>query len=356
MDLKDFRYDGSKRLDLSKVATSVGADKARRDEFAELTAQNTARIGLLQDKLYAEGREGLLVVFQAMDAAGKDSTIKRVMSGINPQGVDVTSFKTPSKGELAHDYLWRAYLHLPERGKIAIFNRSYYEDVLVVRVRDMRHGYSMPARTVDMSDDEFFDARYRRISNFEDHLYENGFRVMKFFLNVSLAEQQKRFLERIDDPAKNWKFSSSDLEERALWPAYMDAYERAINGTATKRSPWYVIPADQKWYMRWLVSEAIVAELEDIAPEYPQLPEDQMARLATAKQELLAVEAVEVEVMGKKAAEEHAEKAAEENAEKPAEKPVEKPADADQAPQDEGEAKPAKAEKGKKKAKSKKKK
>lgn len=286
--MKDYRFDGSRRLDLCDTATSAGIDPGLKAEYVERTAANTKLIGKLQDKLYAQGREGLLVVFQAMDAAGKDSTIKAVLSGVNPQGIDITSFKTPSKEELAHGYLWRARQALPARGKIAVFNRSYYEDVLVVRVHKMWKGYDMPERCLDDTEDEFCRKRFRQIGDFEEYLYENGFRVVKFFLNVGQDEQKRRFLERIDNPEKNWKFSSSDIEERQHWPAYMAAYEDVVNATATKHAPWYVIPADQKFYMRWLVSEAIVKTLKDMEPCYPDLPQAEKDHLAACRERLLS--------------------------------------------------------------------
>ena len=278
--------DGSKAFKIADAKTSFEIDKLKRADYEELLAQNIVKMQELQDRFYADGSEGLIILFQAMDAAGKDSTIRKVMSGLNPQGVTVYSFKQPSKEELAHDYLWRAYCHLPERGKIALFNRSYYEDVLVVRVHDMKKGYHMPARCKDIPEQEFFDMRFKRISEFEEHLYENGYRVMKFFLNVSLDEQKKRFLERIEDETKNWKFSGGDLDERELWPQYMAAFEDAINGTASEHAPWYVVPADQKWFARWLVSELVVRELEAINPQYPEMPAEERAKLAEYKARL----------------------------------------------------------------------
>ena len=286
MKLDDCRYDGSKKFDLSKYPTSAKMSKKLKPEYAELTAANTARMAELQEKLYADGREGVVIMLQAMDAAGKDSTIKHVMSGVNPQGVSVYSFKTPSKEELAHDYLWRAVKNLPERGKIAIFNRSYYEDVLVVRVKDLRKTYAMPKRCLEMPEDEFFDMRYRQIRDFEEFVYENGYRLLKIFLNVSLEEQKERFIARIDDPAKNWKFSASDLDDRALWPQYMDAFEHAIGKTSSPHAPWYLIPADQKWYARWLVSEAVVSVLKDCDPQFPTVSEEALAEMAACREKL----------------------------------------------------------------------
>lgn len=287
MKLKDCRFDGEGAFKIEDFPASAGIDKEERERYEALTAENIERMTRLQDKLYADGREGLVVMFQAMDAAGKDSTIKRVMSGVNPQGVSVYSFKQPSSEELAHDYLWRAIAHLPKRGHIGLFNRSYYEDVLVVRVHELQKGYEMPKRCIDVPEGEFFKKRFRQIRDFEEYLWENGYRLLKVFLNVGRDEQKKRFLERIDDESKNWKFSSGDLKERALWPQYMKAYEEAIAATATKHAPWYVVPADQKWFARWLVSEAIVDVLEAIDPQYPDLPADQVDDLATCKAQLL---------------------------------------------------------------------
>ena len=286
MKLSDCRYDGQSKFKLSDYPTSAKMDKKLKTEYAELTAKNTQLMSELQEKLYADGREGVVIMLQAMDAAGKDSTIKHVMSGVNPQGVSVYSFKTPSKEELAHDYLWRAVKNLPERGKIAIFNRSYYEDVLVVRVKDLRKTYAMPKRCLEMPEDEFFDMRYRQIRDFEEFVYENGYRLLKIFLNVSLEEQKERFIARIDDPAKNWKFSASDLDDRALWPQYMDAFEHAIGKTSSPHAPWYVIPADQKWYARWLVSEAVVSVLKDCDPQIPTVSEEALAEMAACREKL----------------------------------------------------------------------
>ena len=286
MKLSDCRYDGQSKFKLSDYPTSAKMDKKLKTEYAELTAKNTQLMSELQEKLYADGREGVVIMLQAMDAAGKDSTIKHVMSGVNPQGVSVYSFKTPSKEELAHDYLWRAVKNLPERGKIAIFNRSYHEDVLVVRVKDLRKTYAMPKRCLEMSEDEFFDMRYRQIRDFEEFVYENGYRLLKIFLNVSLEEQKERFIARIDDPAKNWKFSASDLDDRALWPQYMDAFEHAIGKTSSPHAPWYVIPADQKWYARWLVSEAVVSVLKDCDPQFPTVSEEALAEMAACREKL----------------------------------------------------------------------
>lgn len=286
MILDDYRYDGKGTFSFSDHPTNVKIPKEEREHYEALTQENILRMADLQDRLYADEREGVVIMFQALDAAGKDSTIKRVMTGLNPQGVTVHSFKQPTSAERAHDYLWRAILHLPERGHIGLFNRSYYEDVLVVRVHDLRKGYKMPKRTLDMTDEEFFKIRYREIRDFERYLWENGYRLLKVMLNVGKDEQRRRFLERIDNPAKNWKFSSSDLKERALWSEYMDAFTEAIEQTSTPEAPWYVIPADQKWYARYLVSEAVVNVLEACDPQYPTIPAEQHAELEECRAQL----------------------------------------------------------------------
>ncbi len=269
--------------ELPTGAWDEGLTKKDKERCIAATEKNLAHIAALQDKLYAAGKEGVVVVLQAMDAAGKDSTIKHVMRGVNPQGVDVVSFKQPSSEELRHDYLWRAHRALPERGKIAIFNRSYYEDVLVVQVHRMQKDYAMASRCMDIPDKAFFEKRYAQIRNFEEYLYENSYRVVKVFLNVSRQKQKQRFLERIDIPEKNWKFSQSDLKERAHWNEYMHVYEKAVNETATGHSPWYVVPADQKWYARYLISQVVRQVLEEADPEYPELPKERQRDLAECK-------------------------------------------------------------------------
>ena len=278
--LKQYKLDGSETINLKKADTSNSDAKKHKQEIIAKTAANQLQIQELQDKLYADGREGLIILIQARDAAGKDGTIKHVMSGVNPQGVDVYSFKSPTHEELAHDFLWRFNKALPIRGKIAIFNRSYYEDVLIVKVRELWKSYKLPDR---LKDADIIERRYEQIKNFEEYLYMNGYRIVKIFLNVSAETQKERFLERIEKPEKNWKFSEADLSERGLWDQYTDAYEKAINATATKHNPWYVIPADQKWYARYLVSDAILKVLEKIDPKYPALSKEQIDKLAIYK-------------------------------------------------------------------------
>lgn len=285
---KSCAFDGSGTFRVADAPTSFDIDRDRRPEVEAATERNLIRMGELQDRLYADGREGLVILFQAMDAAGKDSTIKRVMGAFNPQGVTVHSFKQPTSTELAHDYLWRAECAMPARGSIAVFNRSYYEDVLVARVHHLEEGYRMAARCTEDGADAFYRRRYRQIRDFEERGYEEGYRFVKVFLNVGLDEQKERFLERIDNPAKNWKFSAGDLAERKLWPAYMDAYERTINETASEHAPWYVIPADQKWVARYLVSWVVLKALKDMDPRYPEMPAEQKANLASCREQLMS--------------------------------------------------------------------
>ena len=233
---------------------------------------------------------GSFLCCRPLDAAGKDSTIKHVMGGLNPQGVQVTSFKQPGSEELSHDYLWRIHKALPPRGSIAIFNRSYYEDVLVVQLHDLQNTYKLPPRTLAEGKKAFFEKRYRQIRHYEEYLYDNGYRIVKMFLHVSKDEQRKRFLERIENPAKNWKFSMSDVKERAYFEEYLGLYQDVINATATKESPWYALPADQKWYTRYLVSEIVVDTLRRSCHDYPRLREDARAELKDCRTRLEAEE------------------------------------------------------------------
>lgn len=258
-------------------------------EGTELLRENIMKLAELQDKLYAHDRYAVLVVFQAMDAAGKDGTIKHVFSGINPQGCHVNAFKQPSDEELDHDYLWRIYTRLPERGRIGIFNRSHYEDVLVVKVNPeiLLHN-KLPGiyRESDITEN-FWKERYRQINDFERHLTETGTIVIKFFLNVSEKEQEKRFIARLKDPSKNWKFSASDMKERDKWNDYMNAYSDILTETSTSDAPWFVIPADKKWYMRYAVSQILVDRISALPIGYPQLTEKQEKEIESAKEKLL---------------------------------------------------------------------
>jgi PPK2 family polyphosphate:nucleotide phosphotransferase len=242
------------------------------------------RMAELQDKLYAQDTYGLLILFQAMDAAGKDSTIKHVMSGINPQGCQVFNFKTPSTEDLDHDYLWRSFKALPERGRIGIFNRSYYEETLIVRIHpELYESQKLPDNTKEK---DIWKRRFEEINNFEKYLVDNGIIILKFFLNVSKQEQKRRFLERIDKPEKNWKFSATDIRERSFWDDYMNAYEDIFNHTSTSWAPWYVIPADHKWFTHLAVGTVIYSTLESLNLKYPTLSEEHMQQLLKAKEGL----------------------------------------------------------------------
>jgi PPK2 family polyphosphate:nucleotide phosphotransferase len=251
----------------------------------EVLEQGVQALSALQDILYAQDRWSLLVIFQAMDAAGKDGTIKHVMSGINPQGCQVTSFKVPSAEELDHDFLWRCIKRLPERGRIGIFNRSYYEEVLVVRIHEaILQNQKLPKKLVTK---KIWKERFEDIRNFEQYLHRNGTVVIKIFLHVSKEEQKLRFIDRIDDPSKNWKFSTGDIKERGYWDEYQDAYEDMIKNTSTKDSPWYVVPADNKSYARIAVASAIISALDQMDLEYPQVSPEKVAELQDVKQVLL---------------------------------------------------------------------
>lgn len=252
---------------------------------------NTLQLGIdalaaMQDILYAQDKWSVLLIFQAMDAAGKDGAIKHVMSGINPQGCQVTSFKSPSSEELDHDFLWRCQRNLPERGRIGIFNRSYYEEVLVVRV----HEEILKAQKLDekLITKDIWEERFKDIRNFEKYLYRNGTIVVKFFLNVSRDEQKKRFIERIDNPDKNWKFSTADAKERNFWKDYMNAYEDMIRNTSTKKAPWYVVPADNKAYARIVIASAIIDALDGLNLKYPKVSREKIDELNEIKRTLLA--------------------------------------------------------------------
>jgi PPK2 family polyphosphate:nucleotide phosphotransferase len=283
--LKEYRYDGEKKLNLNKVVHDSGGREKQKDGLIKQTEQNLLEIDGLQEKLYADTKESVLIVLQALDAAGKDSTIKHVMSIVNPQSIDVFSFKSPNTEEAAHDFLWRYHKRLPQRGKMCIFNRSYYEEVLVVKVHEFWKSYKMPERTIN---DDYIGQKYRDIAAWEKYLYGNGYRIVKIFLNLSKDEQKKRFLERIERPEKNWKFSANDIQERAYWDKYQEAFEDAVNETSTQDCPWYVVPADQKWYTRYLVSEILVETLRDINPQFPEMSPEGITQLAECKKQLEA--------------------------------------------------------------------
>ena len=262
----------------------TGKFESKEQGKARLT-QGIARLHELQDRLYAQDRWAALLIFQAMDAAGKDSTIEHVMSGVNPQGTQVFSFKAPSAEELDHDFMWRTNRSLPERGRIGIFNRSYYEEVLVVRVHPgILAGQKLPS---DLVGDDIWDQRFEDINAFERYLARNGTLILKFFLHVSKEEQRKRFLARLDDPDKNWKFALGDVKEREHWDAYMEAYEEMIGATSTGHAPWHVIPADHKWFMRMAVADVIVEGLEGLKLRYPEVDDEKKKELQAARDLLM---------------------------------------------------------------------
>jgi PPK2 family polyphosphate:nucleotide phosphotransferase len=280
-----FRYAGNRCFDPAAFDCAAHPGLEDKDQARKCLQKNIKCMMDQQGKLYAEDRRSLLLILQAMDAAGKDGIIKHVMEGLNPQGTEVHSFKQPSAEELDHDFLWRIHKRVPERGRIGIFNRSHYEDVLVVRV----HGFwkRWHPEAID-HEAAFWGKRFRQIRDFEQHLAENGTEVIKVFLHVSKDEQKHRFLDRLEDPAKNWKFSEADLRERGFWNAYQEAYREAIEATATDHAPWYVVPADHKWYARALVSQILADTMEAMSPTYPALHIEQKARLDDCKQQLLS--------------------------------------------------------------------
>lgn len=275
-----FRIDGQEKIKLAKLETKPDQNfdeeqvKKQIEKDIKILKEN-------QEKLYAQDQKGVLIIFQAMDAAGKDSMIEHVMSGVNPQGCSVTSYKSPSVLELDHDFLWRVHAAIPRRGDIGIFNRSYYEDVLITRVHpEIVLGERIPGITALKDVNErFFKKRYQAIKNFESYLTNEGFTILKFFLHLSDEEQKKRFIKRIEVPEKNWKFSEADVNERAYWDDYQKAYEKAINATATKKNPWYVIPADNKWHSRLIVSQIINQRIEKLKLAYPEVTEARKAEL-----------------------------------------------------------------------------
>jgi len=275
---------GSK-VDLTNYDTGYTDLFKDKDSANEMLENDIQRMVELQNMLYAQGKYSLLIVFQAMDAAGKDGTIKHVMSGVNPQGCAVASFKQPNDIELKHDYLWRIYQQVPRKGMIKIFNRSHYEEVLVTRVHPEYILFqNLPGiKSADDIGKDFWKNRYEQISNFEKQLFDSGTYIIKFFLHVSKDEQKKRFLERIDKPEKNWKFSVNDVKEREHWNKYMKAYEDAISATSTDFAPWYIIPADKKWFMRAAVGDIIVGTMEQMNLKFPKAPKDVLDDLENAK-------------------------------------------------------------------------
>ena len=283
MPLKDYCFDGGRKLNLKEMPTDAGEFRGQKAELVAATRRNLKRAAELQEKLFASKEEGLIFALQARDAAGKDSLIKKVFGRLNPVGLKITSFKEPNPTDLAHDYLWRINQALPERGFIGVFNRSHYEDVLVVRVHQLQTEYRLTKRCLT---EGFIERRYTQLNNWENYLWENGFRMVKVFLHISREEQKQRFMDRMELKEKYWKLSVGDLRERALWEEHDRAFEACINATGTKIAPWYVIPADNKWFTRYLMSEIIVKTLEEMNPVFPPLDPTEAAKIPAALQEL----------------------------------------------------------------------
>ncbi len=283
MNIEKFIVPESKRLNLKNHPTDFTSDYVDKRQAVEDLQKNVERLSKLQDVLYAQNNHALLIIFQAMDAAGKDGAIKHVMSGLNPQGCEVTSFKQPSAEEVDHDFLWRSMKRIPERGRIGIFNRSYYEDVLIVRIHPEILRLSQMPEELE-NDKNIWKKRFGQIRNFENYLTENGIHVLKFFLHVSKEEQKNRFLSRIETPEKNWKFSATDARERGFWDDYMKAYTDAMQNTSTKNAPWHVIPADKKWFSRVAISEIIIRKMESLNLQYPTISAAQRQSLLEAKE------------------------------------------------------------------------
>ncbi len=265
---KKFRVSAGEKVELNKWPTRIKPSYKSKEQYQEILNEHIQTLSAQQSLLYASNHYSLLLIFQALDAAGKDGAIKHVMSGVNPQGCEVFSFKQPSAEELEHDFLWRTTCHLPERGRIGIFNRSYYEEVLIVRVHpEILRNEGLPDELIE---ETIWEERYRSILDLENHLYRSGTRIVKFFLHLSKDEQRKRFLARIDEPEKNWKFSLADIEERKFWKHYRKAYEACLSATSTKEAPWYVVPADDKENARLIVSQIILDTLNELGMSYPK--------------------------------------------------------------------------------------
>jgi len=285
INVKDFRVGEKDSVDLKSWPTAIDPIYKSKTDYHDLLSQHVERLSEQQQLLYASNSYAILLIFQAMDAAGKDGAIKHVMSGVNPQGCQVYSFKHPSPAELQHDFLWRTTRDLPERGRIGIFNRSYYEEVLIVLVhRNILQTEGVPDKSGD--GEALWQERYRSIAGLERHLNANGTRIVKFFLHLSKDEQRKRFLKRIDDPDRNWKFSLADVEERQYWGDYMQAYEACLSATSTSAAPWYIVPADDKKNARLIVSEIVVETMESLKMSYPKTSEERRKELLTARERL----------------------------------------------------------------------
>jgi PPK2 family polyphosphate:nucleotide phosphotransferase len=286
--IKQFQVGAGTKIDLKQVDTDVKSKPVTKQEAAALLEEGKVHLAEVQEKLYAHNRYRILIIFQAMDAAGKDSVVKHLMSGFNPMGVKVHSFKAPSAQELDHDYFWRHYIAMPGRGEIAIHNRSYYENVLITKVHpEFILNENLPGiNSLRDIGADFWQRRYDQINQMEKTLHENGTIILKFFLHVSKKEQKKRFLARIDDPAKNWKFSINDLKERGYWPDYQKAYEEALSATSKEHAPWFIIPADDKWFARFVIGQVLQKKVEELDLSFPILSEKQKAELLQAKEAL----------------------------------------------------------------------
>lgn len=289
IDIDNYFAKPDKKLDLSKWDTEYKGNELDKGSSLEILESGKEKLSVIQDVLYADNRYGVLIVFQAMDAAGKDGSIKHIMSGFNPQGVKVHSYKAPNALELDHDYLWRHYIDLPKRGEITIFNRSHYENVLVTRVHpEYIMNEKIPGiNSVKDIDDNFWSQRFEQINHFEKTIRQNGTVIIKFYLHLSREEQKKRFLKRIDKPEKNWKFSLNDVNERKYWKEYQHANEEAISNTSKENSPWYIIPADNKWYSRILITAVILKYLSNLDLKYPEVNDEMKKELISAKEVLL---------------------------------------------------------------------
>ena len=292
MNTKKYLVKEKQKVDLSDYSTTKDPEVDKTEAKEELMPANIEAMQKWQERLYAEDKRALLIVFQAMDAAGKDGKIKHGMRGLNPQGTQVTSFTAPSLIELDHDYLWRIHKYLPSRGNIVIFNRSLYEEVIITRVHDLLSKRQLPEETLE---GDVYGRRFQQIRHFEKYLKENAIHVLKFILHLSREYQAKRLLARIENPDKNWKFSAGDITERAFWDQYQEAYEQMLEGTSTDEAPWYVIPADQKWFSRYLGSQIVKEKLEEMNPKFPTISAENQAALAQAREQLLEDLKLEVE-------------------------------------------------------------
>lgn len=285
--LEPYFFDGSRKCKMDELPTNSKKDKVKKEEILEKFQKNLLLLDELQNTFYSYKKEGMILVLQAMDAGGKDSLIRHVASGMNPQGVHVSCLKKPSEEELSHDYLWRIHQNIPRRGEITIFNRSYYEDIVTAEVHHLMTTYPMADRVIGGKEASFIKKRTKQVKNYETYLYENSYRVVKVFLHVSKEKQKERLLERLDIPEKNWKFEAGDLEEREIFDLYMKKYEKTISETASKECPWYVLPADQKWYTRYLLTEILIDQFKKVDAKYPTLSKEEEGMLGVYRDRLM---------------------------------------------------------------------